>query len=155
MGKYVVSVIVGERLRKAMMLPDPPWIVNLAIESILGVRKYIIRHLMLPRLELVRKQYVSSNPEDNGRYSSVEYLSHPWYVKPTFQRRWGSRAWITRLLGRKLPGDDGNKYSPEGYLISEVGPRSLVGSGKPEMRTDFERIQGAKSGGCPFSTPCK
>ena len=151
MGKYVVSVIVGERLRRAMMLPDAPWVVSLAIEGILDVRKYIIRHMMLPRLELMRKQYVSSHPEDNGRYSSVEYLSHPWYVKPTFKRRWGSRAWITRLLGRKLPGDDGNKYSPEGYLISDVGPQSLVGSGKREMRTDFERIQRARPGGCPFS----
>ena len=155
MGKYLVSVIVGERLRNAMVLPDPPLVVILAIETILGVRKYVIRHFMLPRPELLRKRYVSSLPEDNGRYSSIEYLSHPWYVKPTLKRRWGSRAWITRFLGRKLPGDDGNKYSPEGYLISEVGPRDLVGSGKSEMHADFIRIQGTTPGGCPFRSARK
>ena len=74
MGKYVVSVIVGERLRNAMMLLDAPWFVNLAIEGILDVRIYTTRHIMLPRLDLMRKQYVSCHPEDDGRYNSVKYF---------------------------------------------------------------------------------
>ena len=74
MGKYVVSVIMGERLRKAMMLPDAPWVVNLAIEGMLYVRDYIIPHITLPRLNLMRKQYVSCDPGDDGRYNSVKYF---------------------------------------------------------------------------------
>lgn len=150
-GKYVVSVLVGERLRKAMMLPDPPWYYTAAIENFLLLRRLVLRHLALPRLEIQRKQYISSDPEDNGRYSSREYLSHPWYVKPTFKRRWGGRAWMTWTLGRKLPGDDGNKYNPEGYLIAEVGPIKMAGSGKAEMKCDLDRIRGSNPGGCPFS----
>lgn len=150
-GKYVVSVLVGERLRKAMMLPDAPSHYTSAIENFLLLRRLFLRHLALPRLELQRKQYISSAPEENGRYSSREYLSHPWYVKPTFKRRWGGRAWMTWLLGRKLPGDDGNKYNPEGYLISEVGPAKLAGSGVNEMNIDLNRIRQSSPGGCPFS----
>jgi hypothetical protein len=149
-GKQVVSAIVGERLRQAMMLPQPSWTLNLAIHGLLNFRKLVLRHLALPRPEFMRKQYISSLPEDSGRYSSREYLSHPWYVKPTFQRRWGLRAWVTWLLGRKLPGDDGNKYNPEGYLISQVGPASLKGSGKIEMDADLDRMRMTNPGGCPF-----
>jgi hypothetical protein len=150
-GKYVVSVLVGERLRKAMILPDPPWYYTSAIENFLLLRRLLLRHLALPRLEIQRKQYISFEKEANGRYSSREYLSHPWYVKPTFKRRWGGRAWITWLLGRKLPGDDGNRYNPEGYLIPEVGPAKMAGSGKKEMQSDLERMQLNSPGGCPFS----
>ena len=154
-GKNVVSVIVGDRLRKAMMLPDPPRIHSLAIDVALGCRKQVLRHLVLPRPEIMRKHYISSEPEDNGRYSSREYLSHPWYVKPTFKRRWGARAWMTRLLGRKLPGDDGNKYNPEGYLISEVGPSRLAKCGAAEVHAEMLKIRRSRPGGCPFSASNK
>lgn len=149
-GKYLVSVLVGDRLRKAMMLPTAPWYYTSAIENFLFLRRLMMRHLVLPRLELQRKQYIASELESNGRYSSREYLSHPWYVKPTFKRRWGAKAWVTWMMGRKLPGDDGNRYNPEGYLISEVGPVRLASSGAKEMEVDLIRLRQANPGGCPF-----
>lgn len=94
---------------------------------------------------------MASGPDGKtGRYNSVEYLSYPWYVKPTFQRRWGPRALITRMLGRRLPGDDGNKYAPEGYLFEEVGPNALRGQGLKEMSATETRLSDARRGGCPF-----
>ena len=152
LGKQAVSVIVGERLRNAMKLPEPSWLSRFVIEDGLRLRRLFLRHLVLPRLEIQRKKYISTEPETNGRYSSREYLSHPWYVNPTFARRWGFRAWTARLLGRKLPGDDGNRYNPEGYIITEVGPINLARSGSKEMRTDLGRIRAAEPGGCPFKS---
>ena len=137
------------------MLPNPPMIFESAIEKALLLRKLVLRHLALPRPEFMRKKYVSDEPEANGRYSSREYLSHPWYVKPTLKRRWGMKAWTTRLLGRKLPGDDGNKYSPEGYAITEVGPAKLTKSGLREMEADLDRIRASRPGSCPFSVSPK
>ena len=152
-GKHVVSVVVGERLRKAMMLPNAPKAGSFAIETLLLLRRLVLRHLTLPRPEFMRKKYISSRPETNGRYSAREYLSHPWYVKPTLKRRWGVKAWVTWLLGRKLPGDDGNKYNPEGYVIAEIGPAKLQESGSKEMRADLERMRATSLGGCPFNVP--
>ncbi len=155
-GKKVVSVLVGDRLQKAMMLPEAsPTYLHL-ISGALAVRRFLLRYFALPRPEFLRKDYISAEPDRaTGRYSSKEYLSYPWYVKPTFKRRWGSKAWITRLLGRKLPGDDCNKYNPEGYLISEVGPASQKGKGGAEMEATEVRLKEANRGGCPFHSLTK
>lgn len=99
----------------------------------------------------MRKKYIPTAPDEkSGRYNSVEYLSHPWYVKPSFKNRWAPRAWITRFLGRKLPGDDGNKYAPEGYIFEELGPSNLVGKGLNEMAKTEQILREENRGGCPF-----
>ena len=100
----------------------------------------------------MRKHYIPSAPDPKtGRYNSVEYLSHPWYVKPSFKRRWGPRAWVTRLLGRKLPGDDGNVYAPQGFKFTELGPKAVEGKGVLEMDETRTRLIDQKRGGCPFA----
>lgn len=132
-------------------LPKPSHILHLFIHCLFGIRKLILRHLALPRPEILRKTYIPSAPDiRTGRYNSVEYLSYPWYVKPTFKRRWGPRALVTRFLGRRLPGDDGNKYAPEGYLFEEVGPAALRGKGLKEMESTEATLKDARRGDCPF-----
>jgi hypothetical protein len=168
-GKRVVSTLVGERLRQAMMyvrksqirqatltlfsrLPKPSRALHLSIYCVFGIRKLILRYLALPRPEILRKSYIPSAPDiTTGRYNSVEYLSYPWYVKPTFKRRWGPRALVTRLLGHRLPGDDGNKYVPEGYLFEEIGPTALRGKGLKEMELTDAKLKDARRSGCPFT----
>ncbi|KAF6227091.1 hypothetical protein HO133_008532 [Letharia lupina] len=122
------------------------------INGVLGVRKLLLRYLALPRPEMMRKHYIPSGPDQStGRYNAVEYLSYPWYVEPTFSTRWGPRSWITRLVGRKLPGDDGNKYLPEGWTHTEIGPKALRGKGIEYMDEDRKRLNSRKRGGCPFA----
>ena len=99
----------------------------------------------------MRKQYIPSGPDtQTGRYNSIEYLSHPWYVKPSFKWRWGPGAWVSRLLGRKLPGDDEDHYAPEGWIFPEVGPQFLKGKGIKEMNESRARIISQRRKGCPF-----
>ena len=122
------------------------------INGVLRVRKLLFRYLALPRPEMMRKQYIPSSPDPStGRYNAIEYLSFPFYVKPTFRRRWGPRSWITRLVGRKLPGDDGNRYSPEGWTYTEIGPRATKGKGTKDMENDRARLISQTRGGCPFA----
>ena len=150
-AKQVVAALVGQRLQQAMGLPTPTALCQNIINSIMMIRRWCILHLFIPRLEFMRKKYVADDQDPiTGRYSSQEYLSHPWYVKPTFERRWGPKAWLTRLLGRKLPGDDGNRYAPEGYRFEEVGPTALKGKGRKEMRQDQEQLRALDRGRCPF-----
>lgn len=111
----------------------------------------LLRHFFLPRPQVMRKQYIPSAPNsDTGRYNSVEYLSYPWYVEPSFNRRWGPKAWVTRALRRKVPGDDGNKYCPEGYRFDEIGPTNLKGKGVDEMTATHAMLAKQYRGGCPF-----
>lgn len=55
-------------------------------------------------------------------------------------------------LGLPLPGDDGDRYSPGGYRIAEVGPTSMRGKGAEYARESFDRLERTRSSGCPFST---
>ena len=122
------------------------------INGVLRVRKLLLCYLALPRSEMMRKHYIPSGPNPStGRYNAVEYLSYPWYVKPTFLRRWGPRSWMTRFVGRKLPGDDGNKYLSEGWTHTEIGPSALRGKGIKNMDEDRRRLFSRNRGGCPFA----
>ncbi len=124
---------------------------NRMVNGLLDVRKLLLRYCALPRPEFMRKHYIPSGPDSrSGRYNSIEYLSYPWYIRPSFKRRWGPRAWLTRLVGRKLPGDDGNIYAPEGWTFTELGPQALRSKGIKEMRDDQKRLVEQNRGGCPF-----
>lgn len=125
-----------------------------SLNLILSARKGLLKFFFLPRPDFMRKKYIPSAPDSKtGRFNSIEYLSYPWYVKPTFKARWGSRAWVTWALRRKLPGDDGNKYAPEGYVFDEVGPVALKGKGRDEMESTCTRLMKQRRDGCPFAMP--
>ena len=97
--------------------------------------------------------WIEAGPDSrNRRYSLSGYVVHPWYVKPTLTRRWGPGAWMTRLLGYAVPGDTGDKYSPQGYSFAEIGPKYLSGKGVKEMDENRTRLVNANRGGCPFSS---
>ena len=60
---------------------------------------------------------------------------------------------MTRLLGRKRPGDDGSKYAPKGYVSTENGPQTSKGKGTKEMNETCTRLASQGKRGCPFSAP--
>lgn len=95
---------------------------------------------------------IEAGPDSrNGRYVLNSYLAHPWYVKPTLWRRWGPGAWIARLLGYKVPGDDGDSYYPQGYTFADIGPHQAFGDkGMEEMDDIRARLVRGNRGGCPF-----
>jgi hypothetical protein len=80
-----------------------------------------------------------------------QYISHPWYVKPTWASRWGPSAWMVRVLGGVLPGDGGDSYKPQGYRISELGPQALEAKGKDEMEVTRAILADNARSGCPFT----
>lgn len=81
----------------------------------------------------------------------LKYRVHPWYVEPTLKNRWSLSAWMTWYRGGALPGDDGDKYAPNGYLFTEIGPTALRDKGIEEMDEDHDRLMKADRGGCPFA----
>ena len=118
----------------------------------LGVRKLVLRYFALPRPDVLRNHWIEASSDvQNGPFRLFDYLAHPWYVKPTMMRRWGPGAWITRLLGYKVPGDDGEKYYPQGYTFTDLGPQALRGKGIKEMDETQARLFHGNRGKCPFS----
>lgn len=150
MGTTACTVLMDERLRGAMSYDDPPKSYIIGVNAAILLRKWILRYLCLPRPEFLRSHdlAVKANPE-TGRYNFRTWKAHPWYVSK--RARWGGEGWLTWLLPNGvLPGDDGDRYSSQGYRIEEIGPQAFLGKGTDTMSVEKERLRRERSGGCPF-----
>ncbi|MCJ1245350.1 hypothetical protein MMC30_002554 [Trapelia coarctata] len=142
------TCLLDDRLRASMMFPDPPTSYNTVVNGALHLRKLVIRHLCLPRNSRVPYFADSATP---GRYHMLLYRGHPWYVKPTIWERWGLFGWNLWLQGGAIPGDDGDKYVPQGYETSNMGPSFQHGKGVDYMNETRQRLSQQERGGCPFA----
>lgn len=116
----------------------------------LGIRKFFLRYLALPRPYFLRPVRFSDQQNEYGRFFTSEWDAAPYYVKPTLWNRWGPTAWLTWVLGHPLPGDEGDKYYPKGYYIPEVGPKYQEGKGIEQMKEMRKRLHEERTGKCPF-----
>lgn len=89
-------------------------------------------------------------PDTDGKASVCLWEGAPYYVKPTLWRRWGPETWGSRLVGVPLPGDEGERFFPQGYHIAEVGPKITFGRGAQYSEETVSRLRQSRTGGCPF-----
>lgn len=168
LGLGFVSYMMDDRLRKAMMYAysfiinrtttdtttaryEPPSLASSTLfTAIFSARKLLLRHLSLPRPYIFRNRVLSDDPHADGRFPLRIWNAAPYYVQPTLLNRWGPTAWLTRLMGRPLPGDEGEKYYPGGYVIGDMGPRRYEGKGAAEVKRTREWLERERTGGCPF-----
>ena len=122
------------------------------LDGVMTTRKLFLRYLALPRPRFLRRTAITTSRDPStGHYHRTDYRSHPWYVKSCPQQRWYPSTWLARLLSRKLPGDDGDRYHPEGYEIYEIGPVVPEDKARKEMDDIREQLISQRRGGCPFS----
>ncbi|KAB5570441.1 hypothetical protein GE09DRAFT_707736 [Coniochaeta sp. 2T2.1] len=137
----LVTSLLEPRLRCAMRFQEPGRIHRLVLETVLTMRKLVVRHLCPPRPERLRSLWLTDDPDpQTGKYHALRYVAHPWYVEPNLTGRWGIVAVLLRILRGVLPGDDA-KYHPEGYLIPELGPESMRGKGEAEMERTMSALR--------------
>ncbi|KAL4969183.1 uncharacterized protein BDV14DRAFT_196493 [Aspergillus stella-maris] len=150
-GLNFVSFMMDDRLRKAMLYSPPPSYLATFFSSLLAIRRFAMRWLTLPRPYLLRYTTFTEHQTVDEHIFITQWDGAPYYVKPTLWNRWGPGAWYTWALGRPLPGDEGDKYYPDGYLISDVGPKYFEGKGKKAQVEGVEALKGVRTGGCPFA----
>lgn len=85
-----------------------------------------------------------------GRMWLNNYLGHPFYNKPGFLNRWGPDAWLQKIFGGELPGDD-DRFIPQGYKFEEVGPDNVKNKGLGETAAWEQKISVERPVGCPFA----
>ncbi|KAL1890057.1 hypothetical protein Sste5346_008493 [Sporothrix stenoceras] len=162
-----MTVLMNDRMREAFAYADPGLAACLVTYGGLAMRRFVLRHLALPRFGVYRVASENADPV-TGRVKLNEYITHPWYNAPTVWNRWGPMAILMRLAGGALPGDTrvdgedvrlkgresevkgGSTYLPEGFLVSDLGPFNFMGQGKDETESEMERLRTTRSGGCPF-----
>ncbi|KAL8716494.1 MAG: hypothetical protein Q9225_006185 [Loekoesia sp. 1 TL-2023] len=147
-GRRVFATIMEKKLREAMLIEAPPPIYHKTFSLLITMRKFILRHLSLPRYRRLTRMPTPSHAMD-GHFNLPKVRMHPWYIRPTFKKRWGPGALLTRLKGGVLPGDD-EKFMPEGYLTKELGPMGLKGSGREEWEQEVRMLKEKGGSGCPF-----
>ncbi|KAI1127214.1 hypothetical protein F5Y10DRAFT_243146 [Nemania abortiva] len=148
----IVAILLGPQVREAMRIPDPSDGLELAFNSIIAVRKYILRYASLPRPYFLRRVYNSEWPDPHTRrYQSQRWLGRPWYVKTSLLDRWGLPAWMLWMNGAASSAVfDEKSFIPEGYLIEDVGPAFHVGKGRDEMGDTVSFLDSKSTARCPF-----
>lgn len=131
---------------------DPPYVLELVFNSMITLRKYIIRYACPPRPYFLRRVYNCEQPDPNtGRYQSQRWLGRPWYVKTSIADRWGLPAWMLWMNGTaSTTVFDEKSFMPEGYSIEDVGPDVHVGKGRQEMRGTVSVLKSKPITRCPF-----
>jgi hypothetical protein len=135
-AKNLVIALMDERLRLAMKYPRAPSWISASVRGIFAIRRFILRHLSLPRPYFARFQFFTKVPSPQGTYFLNEYDSMPYYVKPTLFNRWGPEALIRRAQKLPVPGDDGDRFCPMGYTVRGVGPNH----GRKDQEAMEERV---------------
>lgn len=78
-GQRVVTALMDDRLRHAMMYEEPSPIYLKAVNAIFGLRRFILRNLIPPRPHALRARLITDEPDPKtGRYFTTEYESEPW-----------------------------------------------------------------------------
>ncbi|KAK8132420.1 hypothetical protein PG999_000593 [Apiospora kogelbergensis] len=149
-----VTVLLGDRVREAFMLPEPGITAACFVYSSLALRRAFLRHLSLPRFRRLIRHHPqgceSPDQTDKRIHLNFAYGNYPFYIKPTLWNRWGPEAWAMWLAGGKLPGDNPETHFSEGFMFEELGPLNRMGQGKSEMEADIQRMNAKGMGGCPF-----
>ncbi|KAI0175858.1 hypothetical protein GGR52DRAFT_538475 [Hypoxylon sp. FL1284] len=143
LGFNFASILLDSRLREAMKIPHPPAHYQTIFNYIVTLRKFILRHLCLPRPHFLRHKriYDASDPV-TGRSHVPRSRVHPWYAKLSIKDR--LKAWLGMDLGERA------EFMPQGYLVSELGPTRQRGKGTSEMKQMMESLQLKDPRQCPF-----
>ena len=98
----------------------------------------------------MRLDVFSKEPNKHGKNYLLMYEGIPFYVQPTIWNRWGPMAWFKWAIGQPLPGDEGDKYYPQGYFTPDLGPKYFEGKGRKELEVIKESLRAQRTGQCPF-----
>ncbi|MCJ1444685.1 MAG: hypothetical protein MMC23_005187 [Stictis urceolatum] len=122
LGKQVVATFMDRRLRTAMAQEDPPEGVARWTNRAIELRRFCLRYLALPKPYALRFRVITDEKNSQGAHQMNEFDALPYYVKPNLMNRWGPGAWVRRIRGQPVPGDDGDRYYPGGYHLTTLGP---------------------------------
>jgi len=150
-GRLGVSALMDARLRKAMRYETPPQPIQACVQGVLSLRRLFIRHLCLPRPYFLRYLLLSDPDKETGRIHLRSYQAEPWYVKPSPFTRTSLQAWLAWARGLPVPGDQGDRFQPQGFLHHEIGPRNMAGKGLSEFEKERDLFMTATRGGCPMA----
>lgn len=140
--RAVLKAFMDARLKCAFELSeyDVPFLQSF-LHVLLAMRKYFVRHLMLPRYTTLQ---VFGEENASGYRPMMFWEIEPWYVASPKSGSW-LHSMYSRVFGLPLAGDA--KFRPEGYRLPGIGPKHLEGKGEDEILSFVHKHRG-----CAFTT---
>lgn len=123
------------------------------IQILLLLRAQTIRLFCLPRVTPVKMTAVPNTAKPGYFWTREDKWSlYPWYVHPTVWSRYGPSTWLRWCIGKPNPGDEGDKFCPDGFRPDAIGPKSLRCKGKEFSEKEYMWLleRTACGQGCPF-----
>ena len=129
----------------------PGFLLTTSLQLLSNARKFILRHLSLPRPSFLAIDLVSpsTNPV-SGLYNFDHFGFQPWYVRPSIRSRMHPMSLLVRALGGRAAGSKGDRYHPQGYDLRTIGPLPQEGKGLDEMASWIKMIEANSLSSCPF-----
>ncbi|KAG2421744.1 hypothetical protein HFD88_005720 [Aspergillus terreus] len=150
--RQMLGADLDDVMRTSLGLESPTILLTFLVGFVRKVRKFVLRHLALPRPSFLAVRLVHGTPNPRTKLYNFDRKGlQPWYVRPTLWSKWGPEALLVRLLGGKVPGSVGERYMPQGYDLMTIGPAPQQGKGLEDMALDVEVIKARGVATCPFS----
>ena len=127
-----------------------PFVVGL-LSTVHTVRRFVLRHLSLPRPQAFAVEIVAAQKNAHGLYNFDHFGFQPWYKAGTLWSTWKPTSLLLQALGARKPGSQGDRFKPQGYSLSTIGPAPQEGKGLDEMRTTVEFMKSRGAAECPFA----
>lgn len=143
--QHAAVSLFPEKFQVALGYPKPPrWIATFAA-GVFHIRRFMLRHLFLPRLHELDPL---PKPDASGRLFRNLWAFEPWYVKTTLKSRLEGLFWTS---GKALPG---KKYKSDGFLVEELGPVEYEKASREPVTIEAQEMLAyaadEKMAGCPF-----
>ncbi|KAK6527210.1 hypothetical protein TWF281_010400 [Arthrobotrys megalospora] len=149
--RKIVGLELDDVMRSSLGLEKPGIILRTIISGSKALRKTLLRYFTLPRPQFraVKALHEKPNPK-TGLYNFFSTGLQPWYVKKDAWSTWGPSALFVRILGGRLPGSHGDRFHPQGYDLTTIGPKPQEGRGHENMAATMEFLRARNISSCPF-----
>ncbi|KAF3162543.1 hypothetical protein TWF788_001995 [Orbilia oligospora] len=147
--RKVIGYELDDVMRSTLGLEKAGILLRVIITSTKTIRKILLRHFTFPRRSPVKVLHEKPNPK-TGLFNFFPTGLQPWYVKKDIWSIWGPSALFVRALGGRLPGSHGDRFHPQGYDLTTIGPKPQEGRGLENMAATMEFLRARNISGCPF-----
>ncbi|KAF5246485.1 hypothetical protein FANTH_6857 [Fusarium anthophilum] len=151
--RKIIGFELGDVMRESLGIESTGLVLRFVLSGFKTLRRLALRHFSLPRPAFLASKAIAKSPNpDTGLYNLTHFSAEPWYTKPSWWTTHGPSAQIIRVLGGKIPESVSDKFRPQGYDLTTIGPQPQEGKGMDSMAATISGLESQDLSTCPFKS---